>query len=132
MSYRLEVAFNLGHVGSITQLRDDIILIAENYGCEHSYTDIEYEGYRRTATRNHVVMILYFPENPKHIINFINFIKKNRKLYIESMGFDDCIFTLLYASKIYLNMMDKYKVKEYLSNKKKITNKDFQKVIKAI
>ena len=48
------------------------------------------------------------------------------------MGFDDCIFTLLYASKIYLNMMDKYKVKEYLSNKKKITNEDFQKVIKAI
>ena len=132
MSYRLEVAFNLRHTGSVTQLKDEVMLIAENYGCEHSYIDIEFEGYRRTTTRNHVVMILYFPDNPKYVINFINFIKKNRKLYIESIGFDDCSFTLLYASKIYLNMMDKYKAKEYLTNKKNITNEDFRRVIKAV
>ena len=132
MSYRLEVAFNLRYAGSVIQVRDEVMLIAENYGCEHSYIDIEFQGHRRTTIRNHVVMILYFPEDPKYVINFINFIKKNRKLYIESIGFDDCTFTLLYASKIYLNMMDKYKAREYLSNKKNITNEDFQKVIKAV
>lgn len=132
MSYRLEIAFNLRHTGSPTKLRDEVMLIADNYGCEHSYVDFEFQGYRRTVTRNHVIMILYFPEEPRHVINFINFIKKNRQLYIESIGFDDCLFTLLYASKVYLNMMDKYKVKEYKENKKKITNKDFKKVIKAV
>ena len=107
MSYRLEVAFNLKHVGCLTQLRDEVMRIADNFGCEQSYVDIEFRGHRRTITRNHVIIILYFPEDPKHIINFLNFIKKNRQLYIESIGFDNCRFTLLYASKAYLNMMDK-------------------------
>jgi len=132
MSYRLEVAFNLRHAGSLTELRDEVMLIAENYGCEHSYIDIEFQGRRRTVMRNHVVMILYFPEDPKRVINFLSFIKKNRQLYIESIGFDNCTFTLLYASKLYLNMMDKYKKKEYLENKKNIKNEDFKKIIKAI
>ena len=132
MSYRLEVAFNLRHAGSLTVLRDEVMLIAENYGCEHSYIDIEFQGRRRTVTRNHVVMILYFPEDPKRVINFLNFIKKNRQLYIESIGFDNCTFTLLYASKLYLNMMDKYKAKEYLSSRKNIIDKDFVQVLQAV
>ena len=132
MSYRLEVAFKLRNTGCISQLRDEVQLIAENYGCEHSYVDIEFWGRGRTIKRNHMIIVLYFPENPKHIINFLNFIKKNQELYIESVGFDNCRFTLLYASKAYLGMMDKYKAREYLSNKKNITNEDFQKVIKAV
>lgn len=132
MSYRLEVAFNLKHVGCLTKLRDEIFLIAENYGCEHSYMDVEFYGHRRTIKRNHVVIILYFPEEPKHIINFLSFIKRHRQLYIESIGFDNCKFTLLYASKTYLNMMDKYKAKEFIKNKKNIKDLDFKKVIEAI
>ena len=69
MSYRLEIAFNLKHTGCISKLKNEVLLTAENYGCEHSYVDIEYCGHRRITTRNHVVIILYFPEHPKHIIN---------------------------------------------------------------
>lgn len=132
MSYRLEVAFNLRYTGSVTQLQNDILELADDCGCERSYVDIEFQGCRRRVTRNHVVLIFYFPENPKHLIDFLHFIKKSRKLYIESIGFDNCRFTLLYASKTYLTMMDKYKAKEYLNNKNKETSTDFMRVIKAV
>jgi hypothetical protein len=59
-------------------------------------------------------------------------LKKRKYVYIESIGFDNCKFTLLYASKKYLNMMDKYKAKEYLSSRKNIINEDFVKVIEAV
>ena len=132
MSYRLEVAFNLRYAGSITQLQNELIQTADNYGCERSYVDIEFRGYRRRVTRNHAVLVFYFPENPKYLINFLSFLKKSQNLYIESIGFDNCQFTLLYASKAYLTMMDKYKAREYLNNKSKEVSADFQRVIKAV
>ena len=132
MSYRLEVAFNLRYAGSITQLQNEIIETANNYGCERSYVDIEFRGYRRRIMRNHGVLVCYFPENPKYLINFLSFIKRSQKLYIESIGFDNCQFTLLYASKAYLTMMDKYKAKEYLNNKSKAVSADFKRVLQAV
>ena len=40
---------------------------------------------------------------------------------IESFGYDDTIFKLMYASKKYLNMMDKYSAKQYLEDRKNNT-----------
>jgi hypothetical protein len=132
MSYRLEVAFNLRHTSGALELKRELIEIAKSYGCELSYSDFEFEGKNRTVTRNHIFIIFFFPADPKHVIKFLTFLKKQRKVYIESIGFDNVKFTLLYASKTYLNRMDKYKAKEYLSNKNKIEDEDFQKVVKAV
>ena len=65
-------------------------------------------------------------------IKFLTFLRKDRRVYVESIGFDDFIFKLLYASRTYLNKMDKYKAKEYLSNRKCIEDEGFMKVIRAI
>ena len=77
-------------------------------------------------------IIFFFPADPKYIINFLTFLRKDRRVYVESIGFDDFIFKLLYASRTYLNKMDKYKAKEYLSNRNSVEDEDFKKVILAV
>lgn len=132
MSYRLEIALNLKHRGDALMLKNEIIKLAEESRCELYYQDYEFQGKKRQFVRNHLFFIFFFPEDPKYIINFLYLLKKRKYAYIESIGFDNCKFTLLYASKKYLNMMDKYKAKEYLSSRKNIINEDFVKVIEAI
>jgi len=132
MSYRLEIALNLKHRGDALMLKNEIIKLAEESRCELYYQDYEFQGKKRQFVRNHLFFIFFFPEDPKYIINFLYLLKKRKYAYIESVGFDNCKFTLLYASKKYLNMMDKYKAKEYLSSRKNIINEDFVKVIEAV
>lgn len=132
MSYRLEVALNMKHRGDALMLKKEIVKQAQESRCELYYQDFEFEGKKRQIIRNHLFFIFFFPEDPKYIINFLYLLKKRKYVYIESIGFDNAKFTLLYASKKYLNMMDKYKAKEYLSNRKNIIDKDFVKVIQAV
>ena len=132
MTYRLEVAFNFRHNKDVNGLKNDLINTANRSGCENYYTDIELMGCGRTTTRNHMVMVFHFPDKAKYIISFLNRIKNNRNVYIESIGYDNISFTLLYASKIYLNMMDKSKAREYLTTKNSFTNIEFQNIIRAI
>ena len=132
MSYRLEVALNLKHRGDALMLKTEIVKQAEESRCELYYQDFEFEGKKRQFVRNHLFFIFFFPEDPKYIINFLYLLKKRKYVYIESVGFDNAKFTLLYASKKYLNMMDKYKAKEYLSSRKNIIDEDFKQVLKAV
>jgi hypothetical protein len=130
MSFRIEIALNLKHHGNIKHIKDKITEQAYNYGATGCYINYEYWGIKRTINRNHIVFIIHFPELPGFIINFLSRIKCDRSIYIESIGFDDTKFTLLYASKKYLNMMDKDKVKEYLN--KTIEQERFLQVIKTV
>ena len=132
MSYRLEVALNLKHRGDALMLKTEIVKQAEESRCELYYQDFEFEGKKRQFVRNHLFFIFFFPEDPKYIINFLYLLKKRKYVYIEAVGFDNAKFTLLYASKKYLNMMDKYKAKEYLSNRKNIIDDDFKEVLQAV
>ena len=132
MSYRLEVALNLMQRGDALMLKTEIVKQAEESRCELYYQDFEFEGRKRQIVRNHLFFIFFFPEDPKYIINFLYLLKKRKYVYIESVGFDNAKFTLLYASKKYLNMMDKYKAKEYLSSRKNIIDKDFKQVLQAV
>ena len=45
---------------------------------------------------------------------------------------DDGLFILIYASKKYLNFMDKFKAKEYLNDKKKILKGQYASIIDII
>ena len=132
MSYRLEVALNLMQRGDALMLKTEIVKQAEESRCELYYQDFEFEGRKRQIVRNHLFFIFFFPEDPKYIINFLYLLKKRKYVYIESVGFDNAKFTLLYASKKYLNMMDKYKAKEYLSSRKNIIDEDFKQVLQAV
>ena len=130
MSFRIELALNLKHNTNIENIKDKIMGLAYRCGATNCYINYEYWGVKRTINRNHAIFIINFPELPRFIIHFLSNIKCHRNIYIESIGFDDTKFTLLYASKKYLNMMEKGKVDEYLN--KIIEQEEFLQVIKAV
>ena len=132
MTYRFEASINLNHTYNAAILKSEIINIAYKYGCESCWTDIEVSGYGRTIKRNHVIIIFNFPDDIKKLITFLNYVKTNRNIYIESIGFDDIKYTLIYASKLYLNMMDKRLANEYITKKKQCSNLVFQRIINAV
>ena len=116
MSYRIELSFDLRKTKNISEMKKkirDLALKNEKEICFFSY---EMMGHNRTINRNHVVGTLYFSEE-SHIINFIKSIKKIPEIYIESVGIDNIKFILIYASKKYLNFMDKDKAKDYLNDR---------------
>ena len=78
-------------------------------------------------------MSFLFGDNEELVADFIRKLKKLKIVNIESVGYDNCIFKLMYASKKYLNIMDKFKAKEYLENKRKNTLfKNDSVILKAI
>ena len=83
-----------------------------------SYNNYEIMGKNRRIFRNHYVMTFVFEEDDNNVALFIRKIKKNKNIKIESISYDNCIFKLMYASKKYLNIMEKCKAKEYLEQKR--------------
>jgi len=116
MSYRIELSFDLRKTKNITEMKKNIRDLALKNKKEICFFSYEMMGHNRTIHRRHVVGTLYFSEE-SHIINFIKSIKKIPEIYIESVGIDNIKFILIYASKKYLNFMDKYKAKDYLNDR---------------
>ena len=132
MSYRLEISLKDYYTWNANIIQTNILKFACKSGCEKYYKDYDIEGYNRQIKKNNVFIIIYFPEDTKHIITFLNYIKNNRNVYVESIGFDNIKFTLLYASKMYQKNMDKDKVKEYSINRNIFKNINFKNIIEAI
>ena len=131
MTYRIEISFDLRKTKNITEMKKNIKNIALKNNKEIFFFEHEISGNGRTINRNHVIAIIYFPEQ-KNIINFIKKIKKVSGVYIESVGIDDCKFKLIYASKKYLNFMDKYKAKDYINCKKDLLLGPYKPIINQI
>ena len=133
MTYRLEVAFKRNHTWEATQIQNKIINLAYFFGCESYYKDFEISGKGRNIKRNTAFIIFNFPEDSNYIVNFLKSIKNVRDVCIESIGFDNIKFTLLYASKLYLNTMDRGKATEYLNNKDFIAdNLNYRNIIQYV
>jgi hypothetical protein len=133
MTYRLEVAFKENHTYKAREEQNNTIELAYLFGCESYYKDFEFSGEKREITRNTLFIIFNFPEDSKYIINFLKSVKKNKNICVESIGFDNIKFTLLYASKLYLNMMEHTKAIEYLNNKNFIAdNSNYKNIIQAV
>ena len=58
-----------------------------------------------------------FPDDDANLISFINSIKKNKKVHIEMLSYENLTYSLMYASKKYLNLMEKEEAKSYLKLK---------------
>ena len=54
-------------------------------------------------------------------IQHIKYTKLFHNVSIESVGYDNLIFKLMYASRKYLNIMEKYQAKKYLKARKQHT-----------
>lgn len=105
MGYNIDISFDIYKNCSITELKDDLIEIAEKNCCNLPY-DIYYEmenGLKYSEKRHHCIITFNFDKS--NIINFVKFVKhvKNNKPFnIESI-YDDT--KIIYASKYYKTIM---------------------------
>jgi len=118
MSYIIELSFDINKNKNFLMLKNDIINLANDHYKMFSYNNYEIMGKNRRIFRNHYVMTFVFEEDDNNVALFIRKIKKNKNIKIESISYDNCIFKLMYASKKYLNIMEKCKAKEYLEQKR--------------
>ena len=117
MGFLIELSFDINKVSNFIQTKDIILKMAEKYNKTFSYNNHEIMGKNRTIFRNHYVMTYLF-DDENDIVKFIKQIKLMKRIYIESISYDNCVFKMMYASKKYLNIMEKGKAKEYLEKKR--------------
>jgi hypothetical protein len=121
MGYFIEISFDIIKTPNFLTVKENIIKHANNFKKEFSYNNHEIMGKNRVIYRNHYVMSFLFDEDETNITGFIRAVKTMKHINIECIGYDNCIFKLMYASKKYLNIMDKGKAKEYLQKRKENT-----------
>tara|TARA_B110000008_G_C16951502_1_gene556509 strand:- start:140 stop:550 length:411 start_codon:yes stop_codon:yes gene_type:complete len=121
MGYFIELSFDIIKTPNFISLKESILKLGEKYKKEFSYNNHEIMGKNRVIYRNHYVMSFLFDDEEKNIKGFIREIKDFKYVNIECIGYDNCIFKLMYASKKYLNIMEKCKAKEYLQKKRENT-----------
>lgn len=121
MGYLIELSFNINKVTNFIQTKETILKMAETHNKIFSYNNHEIMGKNRTIFRNHYVMTYLFEDNDIEVAKFIKKIKLMKYINIESISYDNCILKMMYASKKYLNIMDKDKAKEYLEKKRNNT-----------
>ena len=66
-------------------------------------------------------MTYLFEDNEIEVAKFIKKVKLMKHINIESISYDNCVLKMMYASKKYLNIMEKDKAKEYLEKKRNNT-----------
>ena len=118
MGFFIEISFDVIKSNNFIDLKKNIIELADKSKKEFYYVNHEIMGKNRRIYRNHYVMSFLFGDNEELVADFIRNVKKLKIVNIESVGYDNCVFKLMYASKKYLNIMDKFKAKEYLQDKK--------------
>ena len=118
MSYNIDLSFDIRKRGNVTETKRIFTKEAEKYGCEMSFFDFEFSGHNRTLKRSHYIMTFIFCEDDKQVAKFIRFCKKVNNINIESIFFSNLQWKIMYASKIYLNSMEKYAAKKYIKDRK--------------
>jgi len=118
MVYQIEVSVNLNKVTNLTEIKNMLLSKAEECKLEDFYTMFEHIGKNRQIYRNHCVLVFLFIENDELLADFIRYTKNIKYVSIECVGLDKGKFELIYASKKYLNMMEKEFAQKYLVRKR--------------
>jgi hypothetical protein len=119
MSYQIEISVNLKKCKNLSEISNKIIEKAEQCQLMNYYKNYEHIGENRKVYRNHCIITLKFMEHDELLAEFIKYIKNMKNAKIESVGFDDFVFKLMYASKNYLNIMEKEFSENYINLKRK-------------
>ena len=118
MTYLIELSYNLSKNTSLNQTISTLLDKAENCRLEHFYKNYEYMGKNRRIIRNHCILTFMFEEHIELVSEFIRFVKKLKTVNIESVSYDNAIFKLIYASKKYLNFMEKEFALKYIEDRR--------------
>tara|TARA_B100000035_G_C20672586_1_gene410277 strand:+ start:115 stop:525 length:411 start_codon:yes stop_codon:yes gene_type:complete len=119
MVYQIDVAINLNKVTNLSEIKTKLLEKAYNCKLEKYFSQFEHVGRNRQIFRNHCVITFFFVENDELLSDFIRFTKKIKNINIEMVGLDATKFKIIYASKKYLNIMEKEHADNYLELKRK-------------
>ena len=117
MSYNLDLALNYSKIPNNSEMSKTIKDIALKYKCLDYYSKYEFSGENRTIHKNNCIYSFRFPEDKELLCGFIRNVKKLRGVYIENIYYENTTYTLIYASKKYLNNMEKEFALKYLQDK---------------
>ena len=119
MGFLLELSLDTKKIGNITQIKNILITEALKNKCEIYFFNYEFMGKNRKIYRHHFILTFIFEENEELVANFIRFVKKyKKKIRVEAIFFENCIYEIMYASNKYLNLMDKDKAKDYIEKRR--------------
>ena len=130
MGYNIEMSFNVIKNGSVTELLETIRNFAEECFCDNFFEDYEFEN-KVKFKRNHcLILVIFHKEKINNMIEFLNFIKRTKRLYIELI-YDEYNDLILYASQYYITQkMDKFASKNFkIERKKRSYSEDETKII---
>jgi len=129
MGYSIEVSFDILKNSSVSELKSNVIQLANECGCKYYYDIYEFEK-NTQFRRAHCVLNLNFEETTTNfLVEFLRKIKKSEEIYIESI-FEDDTNKLLYASKYYLTQkMDKGIAKNFKANRRERSYSEDDKMI---
>jgi|TARA_B110000263_G_C14827732_1_gene293816 hypothetical protein len=122
MVYQIDIALDIRKNNDFSYKKKLIINNANDNECSNYYENYEFGGLGRRILRNHIVLTFIFSKETG-IIKFIKFIKNKTKAYIEMIGYDNCIFELIFASKKYLTFMERDLMREYKKNRSHLLKK---------
>lgn len=118
MSYLVEISANMKKNSDISKTKEKVIDLAREHRMKNYYEEYEFVGRNRQIFRNHVIISLIFEEHDELLALFIKKVKTIKKVKIECIAFDNVVYKLIYASRNYLNLMDKFYAKDYLNKHK--------------
>ena len=118
MTYLIELSYNLSNNTNLNETINKLLIKAENCRLEKFYKNYEFMGKNRTIIRNHCVLTFIFEEHMELVSEFIRYVKKLKIVNIESVSYDNAVFKLIYASKKYLNFMEKEFALKYIEDRR--------------
>jgi hypothetical protein len=131
MGYNIEVSFNVLKNGSVSEQLEIIKKYAYNCDCENIYEQYEFENKVQFQRRHCIVSIFFTHSNINNMIEFLNSIKKENKLYIE-MVYDDINNIMLYASQYYVTQKMDKNVAKNLKKRERIYSDDENMILKVV
>ena len=118
MTYLIELSYNLSKNTNLNETINKLLTKAENCRLENFYKNYEFMGKNRKIIRNHCILTFIFEEHIELVSEFIRYVKKLKIVNIESVSYDNAIFKLIYASKKYLNFMEKEFALKYIEDRR--------------
>ena len=118
MVYFIELSVCLKRSTNLNEIKETLLNKAKQCRYIDFYDSYNIEGRNRTILKNQCILTFTFEEHDELFAEFIKYAKKNYKTNIEFIAIDDVKFEMIYASKTYLNSIDKFLAKEYLRKKR--------------
>jgi len=123
MGYLIELSFSLKRLSNHEDFITNFLDKAKKNNCDFYFKDFE------IINKNTFCIYNISFDLEDNIISFIRYIRNIKKIKIDFLGIENNKFDILFASKKYLNKMDKYKAIQYLKNKKNGSLKELSPLI---